>query len=185
VTDTKSSLGDTKSSLGDTKSSLGDTNSSLGDTKSSLGDAYQLATRGWYTFPLPAKPAQPSTIDDALRACGFVAEAAAAAPVSPKKGKKVTLSTPTPHAPPIIIMIRENTGIAVNDLLLHTDSSRVTIDSQPRSHALSHTTLLAFAFSHSGPGRAHRFQHLDAVSSSSSPLTDWCVLIRVCIDISL
>jgi hypothetical protein len=27
----------------------------------------KISTRGWYTFPLPAKPAQPSTIDEALR----------------------------------------------------------------------------------------------------------------------
>lgn len=27
----------------------------------------KISTRGWYTFPLPAKPAQPSTIDEALQ----------------------------------------------------------------------------------------------------------------------
>ena len=49
----------------------------------------KISTRGWYTFPLPAKPAQPSTIDEALQACGYVAQAAAtaAAPASPRKGK--------------------------------------------------------------------------------------------------
>jgi hypothetical protein len=51
-------------------------------------------------------------------------------------------------------------------LLLHTDNRpRVTTVS------CSDTTPLTFAFTHSGPERAHRFQHLHVVSSSSSHST--------------